>query len=132
MLAVIPAWNGEKSVGSTITELRAECANIDIRGLDDGSSDRTAERHGYDVLMQVDADGQHDPVIYGAFAEEHPQAVEAICIRELTPAEQVLSSGLPVPTDELLGKKVEAPMLKAPNGYGLHQLLVSGRGRSGA
>jgi phosphatidate phosphatase APP1 len=80
----------------------------------------------------VGDDGQHDPVIYGDLAQEHPEAVEAICIRELTPAEQVLSSGLPVPTDELLGKKVQAPMLKAPNGYGLHQLLVGSRGRSGA
>jgi phosphatidate phosphatase APP1 len=80
----------------------------------------------------VGDDGQHDPVIYGEFAQENPEAVEAICIRELTPAEQVLSSGLPVPTDELLGKKVQAPMLKAPNGYGLHQLLVGSRGRPDA
>ncbi|MGO0575691.1 App1 family protein [Ornithinimicrobium panacihumi] len=72
----------------------------------------------------VGDDGQHDPVIYSEFAVEHPEAVEAICIRELTPAEQLLSSGLPVATDELLGKKVQAPMFKAPNGFGLHQLLV--------
>lgn len=75
----------------------------------------------------VGDDGQHDPVIYGALAEEHPRSVEAICIRELTPAEQLLSSGLPVATDELLGKRADVPMLKAPNGYGLHQLLVTAR-----
>lgn len=75
----------------------------------------------------VGDDGQHDPVIYGEFASEHPEAVEAVCLRELTPAQQVLSSGLPVATDELLGKRPDAPMLKAPNGYGLHQLLVAAR-----
>ncbi|MDO5740436.1 MAG: DUF2183 domain-containing protein [Ornithinimicrobium sp.] len=75
----------------------------------------------------VGDDGQHDPVIYSEFAVEHPDSVEAICIRELTPAEQVLSSGLPVATDELLGRKVRAPMFKAPNGFGLHQLLVGSR-----
>ncbi|MFK5633481.1 MULTISPECIES: App1 family protein [unclassified Ornithinimicrobium] len=75
----------------------------------------------------VGDDGQHDPVIYGEFASEHPAAVEAICLRELTPAQQVLSSGLPVATDELLGKRPNVPMLKASNGYGLHQLLVAAR-----
>ena len=80
----------------------------------------------------VGDDGQHDPVIYSEFAVEHPEAVEAICIRELTPAEQVLSSGLPVATDELFGKKVETPMFKAPNGFGLHQLLVGTRLENGS
>lgn len=75
----------------------------------------------------VGDDGQHDPVIYSEFAVEHPESVEAICIRELTPTEQLLSSGLPVATDELLGKKVQAPMFKAPNGFGLHQLLMGRR-----
>ncbi|GAA4879500.1 App1 family protein [Serinicoccus chungangensis] len=78
----------------------------------------------------VGDDGQHDPVIYGEFAQEHPEAVEAICLRELTPAEQVLSSGLPVATDQLLGKRVQVPMLKASNGFGLHQLLVGARSRT--
>ncbi|MFX0537541.1 App1 family protein [Ornithinimicrobium sp. Y1847] len=76
----------------------------------------------------VGDDGQHDPVIYSEFAVEHPEAVEAIAIRELTPAEQVLSSGLPLSTDELLGKKVRAPMFKAANGYGLHQLMFREEG----
>ncbi|QFG67421.1 App1 family protein [Ornithinimicrobium pratense] len=71
----------------------------------------------------VGDDGQHDPVIYGEFVQEHPEAVRAVAVRELTPAEQVLSSGLPFATDELLGKRVSTPMLKAPNGFGLHQLL---------
>ena len=90
---------------------------------------RLVEEFPHVRWILVGDDGQHDPVIYGTLAAEHPDAVEAICIRELTPAEQVLSSGLPVATDELLGKRAKAPMLKAPNGYGLHQLLVAARQR---
>ena len=37
----------------------------------------------------VGDDGQHDPRIYGDFARDRPDLVEAIAIRELTPAEQV-------------------------------------------
>ena len=33
----------------------------------------------------VGDDGQHDPKIYGDFAEDRPDRVEAIAIRELTP-----------------------------------------------
>ncbi|GGK56378.1 hypothetical protein GCM10011509_00940 [Ornithinimicrobium pekingense] len=88
---------------------------------------RLAEEFPQIRWILVGDDGQHDPVIYGEFTRDHPQAVSAICIRELTPAEQLLSSGLPVATDELLGKRTDAPMLKAPNGYGLHQLLVAAR-----
>ncbi|MFK5584770.1 App1 family protein [Serinicoccus sp. LYQ131] len=89
-------------------------------------------RHDFPGMrwILVGDDGQHDPVIYGEFAQEFPEAVEAICLRELTPAEQVLSSGLPVATDELLGKRVQVPMLKGANGFSLHQLLVRARARS--
>lgn len=90
---------------------------------------RLRETYPWVRWILVGDDGQHDPVIYGSFAEEFPEAVEAICIRELSPTEQLLSSGLPVATDELLGKRPELPMLKAPNGFGLHQLLMGARAR---
>ena len=48
----------------------------------------------------VGDDGQHDPRIYGDFARDRPEAVEAIAIRQLTPAEQVLSHGIPVSNEE--------------------------------
>ncbi|GAA1172851.1 App1 family protein [Ornithinimicrobium humiphilum] len=89
---------------------------------------RLAEEFPRIRWILVGDDGQHDPVIYGEFAQEHPDRVLAICLRELTPAEQLLSSGLPVATDELLGKRADVPMLKASNGYGLHQLLMTARG----
>jgi glycosyltransferase involved in cell wall biosynthesis len=91
VLAVIPAWNEEGSVGATIREVRDQCPDVDLLVVDDGSADRTAleataagaevcqlpfnlgvggamrtgfryaQRHDYDVVVQVDADGQHDP-----------------------------------------------------------------------
>ena len=78
-------------MASTISELREACPEVDVLVVDDGSADRTAERaveagalvcrlpfnlgvggamrtgfryaqrHDYDVVVQVDADGQHDP-----------------------------------------------------------------------
>ncbi|GAA1335363.1 DUF2183 domain-containing protein [Brachybacterium rhamnosum] len=41
----------------------------------------------------VGDDGQHDPAIYGDFAAERPDQVEAIAIRQLTEPEQLLSHG---------------------------------------
>jgi glycosyltransferase involved in cell wall biosynthesis len=91
VLVVIPAWNEEGAVGDTIAEIRAAEPSVDLLVIDDGSADRTADvaeaagalvarlpynlgvggamrtgyryaiRHDYDVVVQIDADGQHDP-----------------------------------------------------------------------
>jgi glycosyltransferase involved in cell wall biosynthesis len=91
ILAVLPAWNEEDSVAATIDELKSHCPHVDVLVIDDGSADSTADRaqragakvcrlpfnlgvggamragfryavmHDYDVVVQVDADGQHDP-----------------------------------------------------------------------
>jgi glycosyltransferase involved in cell wall biosynthesis len=90
-LAIVPAWNEQDSVGTTVAEIFATNPDLDVLVVDDGSSDRTAQlaraagaevcvlpfnlgvggamragyryalRHGYEVAVQVDADGQHDP-----------------------------------------------------------------------
>jgi glycosyltransferase involved in cell wall biosynthesis len=90
-LAVVPALNEEQSVGRVIDEIRAFDPGFDIVVVDDGSTDRTAGiaadrgahvlrlpfnlgiggavqtgyqfafEHGYDIAVQVDGDGQHDP-----------------------------------------------------------------------
>src|SRR5207302_3074798 len=90
-LAIVPALNEEVTVGGVIDELRAFDGGLDIVVVDDGSTDRTAGiaadrgahvlrlpfnlgiggamqtgyrfafEHGYDVAVQVDGDGQHDP-----------------------------------------------------------------------
>ncbi|MFZ1287439.1 MAG: phosphatase domain-containing protein [Candidatus Phosphoribacter sp.] len=77
--------------------------------------------------LLVGDDGQHDPKIYQDFAEARPSRVGGIAIRQLTATEQVLSHGLPVSTEELVGKPVRdssaPPVLYAPDGYGLRRLL---------
>lgn len=91
VLVVMPAFNEEDSVASVVQELRDTHPDIDVLVVDDGSGDRTSEmaasagalvcrlpfnlgvggamrtgyryalRNGYDAVVQVDADGQHDP-----------------------------------------------------------------------
>nr|WP_267901106.1 glycosyltransferase family 2 protein [Amycolatopsis panacis] len=91
VLIVMPALNEQASVGSVLAEVRRVLPEIDILVVDDGSQDQTARiareagaevarlavnlgvggamRTGfryaaardYDVVIQVDADGQHDP-----------------------------------------------------------------------
>ncbi|MDN3481002.1 glycosyltransferase family 2 protein [Arthrobacter sp. APC 3897] len=91
MLVIMPAWNESESVGNTVTEVLGAVPNADVLVVDDGSSDGTADiaeaagatvlrlpfnlgvggamragfkyarRHGYGRVIQVDADGQHDP-----------------------------------------------------------------------
>lgn len=95
VLVVVPAWNEEASVVGVIAEVRAALPTADVVVVDDGSTDATrrlarasgatvlslplnlgvggamrtgyryALRRGYDVAVQVDADGQHDPLQVG-------------------------------------------------------------------
>ena len=74
----------------------------------------------------VGDDGQHDPKIYGDFAEERPDKLAAIAIRELTPTEQVLSHGIPVSNEELAPRHRQhrdVPVCRAGDGYGLLRLM---------
>lgn len=90
-LVLVPAFNEQEKIGQVITKIRESDKEIDILVVDDGSIDSTAfharlagaqvitlpfnmgygvalqtgykyafER-GYDYLVQLDADGQHDP-----------------------------------------------------------------------
>jgi phosphatidate phosphatase APP1 len=83
----------------------------------------------------VGDDGQHDPRTYGDFARQRPDRVEAIAIRQLTPQEQVLSHGLPVPHEQVSGDGAwsrrdtgqvgpAVPVVRAPDGTGLLRLLT--------
>jgi glycosyltransferase involved in cell wall biosynthesis len=90
-LVVMPALNEEASVAAVVREVHAKVPGADCLVVDDGSTDRTAEvaraagaqvaklpfnvgvggamrlgfsyaiEHGYDNVVQVDSDGQHDP-----------------------------------------------------------------------
>jgi glycosyltransferase involved in cell wall biosynthesis len=91
VLAVVPAYNEGGGVADVVRELSEVRPRLDVLVVDDGSSDRTAERaaqagarvvrlpynlgiggavqtgfryavrNGYDVAVQVDGDGQHVP-----------------------------------------------------------------------
>jgi len=91
VLVVIPAFNEELSVADVVAEVRRKSPFCDVLVVDDGSTDATSIRaaeagalvatlpfnlgvggamrtgyrfafqHGYDIAIQVDADGQHDP-----------------------------------------------------------------------
>lgn len=90
-LVVVPAFNEEEAVAGVIEEIRTKAPWVETVVVDDGSSDRTAEvaraagarvlrlpfnlgvggamragfryalSQGFDVVVQIDADGQHDP-----------------------------------------------------------------------
>jgi glycosyltransferase involved in cell wall biosynthesis len=90
-LAIVPAYDEEGSVGAVVDEIRAADAGFEILVVDDGSRDATAlvarahgaevvslpfnlgiggavqtgyryaRNHGFDLAVQVDGDGQHDP-----------------------------------------------------------------------
>jgi len=96
---VIPAYNEVSNVGKVVREVKTEAPFVDVLVVDDGSSDATAEtasragaivvklpfnlgmfeavrtgfvyadRKGYDIAIQVDADGQHVPSEIGALVE---------------------------------------------------------------
>ncbi len=87
----IPAWNEQESIAEVIEKIRHHRPSADVLVVDDGSTDLTreralaagaavvslpfnvgvggamrtaflyAQRGGYQALVQVDADGQHDP-----------------------------------------------------------------------
>ncbi|MBA2545635.1 MAG: glycosyltransferase family 2 protein [Solirubrobacterales bacterium] len=90
-VAIVPALNEEAAVGGLISEIHEKAPGYDVLVVDDGSSDGTAAvaraagaivlshpfnlgiggavqsgyrfafLQGYDVAVQVDGDGQHDP-----------------------------------------------------------------------
>jgi glycosyltransferase involved in cell wall biosynthesis len=90
-LAVVPAYNEAATVGTVVRAIREHMPAFDVLVVDDGSTDETrriaadagarvlhhpfnlgiggavqsgffyALEHGYDYMVQVDGDGQHDP-----------------------------------------------------------------------
>lgn len=98
-LVIIPAFNEAANIVQTIEGLRVAAPETDVLVVDDASSDATAElaaaagvdvvslacnlgygaavqtgfryavAHGYEVAIQMDADGQHDPASLPALLE---------------------------------------------------------------
>lgn len=67
-------------------------------------------------------DGQHDPEIYGGFAQRYPEHVAAVVIRNLSPAEAVLASGQLLADD---GPRIPEgiPLIEANDGATISEKL---------
>ncbi|MEO5357382.1 MAG: glycosyltransferase family 2 protein [Nitrospirae bacterium YQR-1] len=100
-LIIIPAYNEEKNIGAVLDGIRALQPDIDVVVVNDGSGDQTAmvsESHGakvlnhtfnlgyggalqsgfrfalmkgYDYVVTMDGDGQHDPACIKNLSEAH-------------------------------------------------------------
>jgi len=109
VLAVVPAYNEEKSILKVVQRTRRAVKGVDVLVIDDQSTDRTrmllieqqidhislplnlgiggavqtgflmAHQDGYDVVVQVDGDGQHPPeqipLLLAAMSEHGADAV---------------------------------------------------------
>ena len=90
-IAIVPARNEQGAIGDVVREIRDFDPSLDVLVIDDGSTDATRERaaaagaavvrlpynlgiggavqtgfkfalaHGYEIVIRLDGDGQHDP-----------------------------------------------------------------------
>jgi glycosyltransferase involved in cell wall biosynthesis len=109
-IAIIPALNEERQIGPVVDDIKAQAPGFDVLVIDDGSTDRTAAvarehgasvvshpfnmgygvalqtaykyavRQGYDVLVQLDGDGQHDPAYIPKLAEQVISGKCDVCV----------------------------------------------------
>ncbi|RKI18814.1 glycosyltransferase family 2 protein [Corallococcus sp. AB030] len=107
-LIVLLAFNEEECIGSTVAELREALPEFDVLVVDDGSRDATAQRardcgarvlshpfnlgvaageasgllfasrNGYEHVIRMDGDGQHDPASVPALREALQSGVELV------------------------------------------------------
>jgi glycosyltransferase involved in cell wall biosynthesis len=115
LLVVIPALNESRVIQRVLAQVQAQ-VDADILVVDDGSLDNTSEearlggalvamhvvnlgygaalqtgyryalRHGYDAVLQLDADGQHDPASI-------PALIEALSRADVVVGSRFLGSG---------------------------------------
>jgi glycosyltransferase involved in cell wall biosynthesis len=109
-LALVPAYNEAATVAKVVRALQRETPGLDVVVVDDGSTDQTrlraeeagakvlrlpfnlgiggavqagftyAQENGYDYMVQVDGDGQHDPTqIKLLFEAMERENVDMIC-----------------------------------------------------
>jgi glycosyltransferase involved in cell wall biosynthesis len=142
VLVIIPAHNEEESLPGTLAEVRAKAPGVDILIVDDGSRDATAKvarengvpvvrhpvnlgvggalqtgfrfayEHGYDIGVQLDADGQHDPSFLGVLLAP---VIENRCDVSIG-SRYVESSGYKAPLNRRLGMLLFSGVVKAALG----------------
>lgn len=109
-LAVVPALNEERQIGAVVEDIKRNAPGFDVLVIDDGSTDHTARvarahgaavvrhpfnmgygvalqtaykyavRRGYDLLVQLDGDGQHDPAYIPKLAEQITSNQADVCV----------------------------------------------------
>lgn len=110
ILIIIPALNEGGSIGKLISEIRSLFADADLLVVNDGSSDTTEEEaikagalvaslpfnlgiggavqtgyqiahaYGYDIAVQIDGDGQHNPLDLPRLIEPISKNILDLCI----------------------------------------------------
>ena len=110
ILVIIPCYNEEDNIVNTVENLRATCPEVDFLVVNDCSTDSSAAllksrhypfldlpvnlgigggvqcgylyavRHGYDVAVQMDGDGQHDPAYLMEVVQPVLDGVYDMCI----------------------------------------------------
>lgn len=150
VLVVVPAYNEAGSIAAVVHGVHREVPQADILVVDDGSRDdsavlaqaagatvarlpfnlgvggamrtgfRHAARHGYDVVVQVDGDGQHDPAYIPTLvaALEHADIVigarfSGLGDYEVSGARRLAMRGLSVMMSSLAG----APLADTTSGF---------------
>jgi glycosyltransferase involved in cell wall biosynthesis len=108
-LAVVPAYNEAATIAGVVSSLRLAAPDFDVLVIDDGSTDDTsalaraagarvvrpafnlgiggavqtgfvfAREGGYDLMVQVDGDGQHDPQELPKLTDAMVPGVDMVC-----------------------------------------------------
>jgi hypothetical protein len=138
VLVIIPAHNEEDSLPGTLAEVRSKAPGVDILIVDDGSRDGTsriarehgiqvvrhpvnlgvggalqtgfrfAVEHGYDIGVQLDADGQHDPAYLNVLLEPVLKGECEVSIG----SRYVTSTGYKAPLNRRLGMLLFSGVVK--------------------
>lgn len=110
ILVLIPCYNEEENIVNTVERLRSTCPHVDFLVINDCSTDDSvallkqhhypylnlpvnlgigggvqsgylyAREHGYDVAVQMDGDGQHDPAYLHAVVDPVLRGEYDMCI----------------------------------------------------
>jgi glycosyltransferase involved in cell wall biosynthesis len=145
ILILIPAFNEEGSIGEVIREIRACLSEPRILVVNDGSTDRTAERsreagalvathpfnlgvgtalqtgykyavrHGFQSVIQLDADGQHPPSYLPAFVKKLKETDADLVVG----SRFLVDHGARIPFARKIGNRIFAKLLTVLTGESL-------------